>query len=128
APFIGRESLLEEALQIVQQSIKGRRVLLIEGIPGIGKSRFLEELQIHCAFQGFTFVKLDCRRTEEVQHYRIFESLKNSVSSDWNELGSLDHLSNSSQGSHSVAEFKEYYQDETSVSDLIASLTDVARK
>src|SRR5207249_3585691 len=39
---------------------KSLRVLLIEGTAGIGKSRFVEELQIHCALEDFQFLLTRC--------------------------------------------------------------------
>src|SRR5207237_9655680 len=61
APFVGRDDLLNEMLtRLHRGQSKGLRVVLIEGPPGIGKSRFIEELQIRSSLEGLTFLKSSC--------------------------------------------------------------------
>ncbi|PYR97087.1 MAG: hypothetical protein DMG16_25830 [Acidobacteria bacterium] len=69
APFIGREAPITEALKFLQRpSPKSLRVLLIEGTAGIGKSRFIEELRIHCALEDFQFLVTHCSRDSSDLH------------------------------------------------------------
>ena len=130
APLIGREPPLDEVLQIIRESFgQGRRVVLIEGTPGIGKSRLLEELQIRCAFEGLLFLKWDCCPTDEVQPMldRIFEFLKNASSSGRNAPASIARLPSGSDTPHSAAEFHENYQDEKAINEFLILLADFAR-
>jgi len=69
APFIGRAEVLNEALHFLQRSpVKSLRVLLIEGTAGIGKSRFVEELRIHCAVVGLPFLVTCCSQDSSDFH------------------------------------------------------------
>ena len=60
AAFVGRENQFRQAVEMVQNPTKNLRVLLIEGEIGIGKSRFVAEMQLHCAFHGQAFVVWHC--------------------------------------------------------------------
>ena len=69
APFIGHAAVLREGFHFLQQSsTNGLRVLWIEGTVGIGKSRFVEELRIHCAFEHFQFAIARCGRNSSDFH------------------------------------------------------------
>ncbi len=61
APFVGRETHFRQVENAQSKASKeGLQVILIEGEPGIGKSRFIEELRIRCGFQAGTFVVARC--------------------------------------------------------------------
>src|SRR5437660_7537468 len=61
APFIGRGVLLKETLDFLnRQPSKSLRVLVIEAAPGIGKSRFIEELRMRCGFENLLFSATCC--------------------------------------------------------------------
>jgi len=60
AVFVGRSEELQESVKFLQASTTRLRVLLVEGAPGIGKSRFVAELRLNCAFHGLTFLTNHC--------------------------------------------------------------------
>jgi DNA-binding SARP family transcriptional activator len=52
-PFVGRDSELEQLLGDLEEVLAGRgRLVLLEGEPGIGKSRLAEELMVHARARG----------------------------------------------------------------------------
>ena len=52
-PFVGREGQLEVVLAALDDAVSGRRrVLLLGGEPGIGKTRLAEEFAVHAAARG----------------------------------------------------------------------------
>lgn len=54
AQFVGRQAQLEELEQHLIHVISGQpRVILLEGIAGIGKTRFLDQIRCMAAEQGF---------------------------------------------------------------------------
>lgn len=61
AAFVGRESSLKIADEVLEHSPqRSLQVLLVDGEPGIGKTRFVEELRTRAAFKATTFVSACC--------------------------------------------------------------------
>jgi transcriptional regulator with GAF, ATPase, and Fis domain/tetratricopeptide (TPR) repeat protein/serine/threonine protein kinase len=56
-PFVGRDHLLDRTLSLLRTKVGGLKVVIVEGRPGIGKSRFIEELQLRGGFEGWLFLK-----------------------------------------------------------------------
>src|SRR5690606_40769686 len=50
--LVGRELELREALAALDEAAAGARVLLVEGEPGIGKTRLVEEVAAEAARRG----------------------------------------------------------------------------
>ncbi len=64
SPFIGRHPHLDDIQQHIHHCLSGQpRVLLIEGLAGIGKTRFLEEIQAMAGQQGMDVYTGYCDET-----------------------------------------------------------------
>jgi tetratricopeptide (TPR) repeat protein len=126
APFIGHEALLNETVEIISQpSAKGLRGLLVEGIPGIGKSRFIEELRIRCAFAGLMFLGCDCMRVGESQS--VCQTIREFLRSVNPAGGNPHSLLNASRDGRSDTETQQIYLNEV-ISELLLSLADSIRQ
>jgi transcriptional regulator with GAF, ATPase, and Fis domain/serine/threonine protein kinase/tetratricopeptide (TPR) repeat protein len=69
-PFVGRRLVLDEVRNLLRDDSKGiLKAVYIEGEPGIGKTRLIEELQIRCALDDLYFACSSCG------HGRGFEAL-----------------------------------------------------
>jgi DNA-binding NtrC family response regulator/tetratricopeptide (TPR) repeat protein len=64
--FVGRHDLLQQTLELSQKPTPTLRVALLEGGVGVGKSRFVTELRLHCAFYGSAFVVWQCRKNSPI--------------------------------------------------------------
>jgi hypothetical protein len=61
SPFVGRTIVLNELRnELLDDSKKTLRSVVIEGAPGIGKSRLIEQLRITCALAPINFVVSRC--------------------------------------------------------------------
>ncbi len=130
APFVGHEALLRQIQEIVgQSSSKGLKLILVEGLPGIGKSRFLEELSIHCAFGGLLFLKYACSRAGECAPVweTIRELLTSADSSAQHPGFHVNGSSHQAAYSNPHEEIKRTAQNDTVISELIDWVAQFAR-
>jgi DNA-binding NtrC family response regulator/serine/threonine protein kinase/tetratricopeptide (TPR) repeat protein len=62
SPFVGRTSVFNELRnELLDDSKEALRAIVIEGAPGIGKSRLIEELRITCAVAPIDLVICECK-------------------------------------------------------------------
>jgi tetratricopeptide (TPR) repeat protein len=59
--LIGREREVLQVIDLVQKR-SSLRVVSLEGEVGIGKTRLIDEMQLHCAFRGYTFAIWQCKQ------------------------------------------------------------------
>jgi hypothetical protein len=58
--LVGRDESLRKVRELVDAGVKGRGgALSVEAVPGMGRSRFLEETAIHAELAGATVVRVD---------------------------------------------------------------------
>src|SRR5262249_1495529 len=58
--LIGREREVLHVIDLVQNPTS-LRIVSLEGEVGIGKTRLIDEIQLHCAFRGYTFAIWQCK-------------------------------------------------------------------
>jgi transcriptional regulator with GAF, ATPase, and Fis domain/serine/threonine protein kinase/tetratricopeptide (TPR) repeat protein len=124
APFVGQRALIKETLATISQSSNRRlRVLLVNGVPGIGKSRFIEELGIRCGLAGFLFWKCACALADEFGCVSdgIVNLLKRIKASE------LSGSSDLSQHDGADGESQRIYRREKMITEVISSLVHIAR-
>lgn len=83
-PLVGREAELQQLLAAIQQLGNGRgAVVLIEGEPGIGKSRLIEEAMQAAAQQGLTTMLAKCYEAEQSLPYQSVIDLIDQILAGW---------------------------------------------
>lgn len=83
-PLVGREAELGQLLAVIQQLGNGRgAVVLIEGEPGIGKSRLIEETMQAAAQQGLTTMLAKCYEAEQSLPYQSVIDLIDQLLTGW---------------------------------------------
>ncbi len=83
-PLVGREAELRQLLAAIQQLGNGRgAVVLIEGEPGIGKSRLIEEAMQAAAQQGLTTMLAKCYEAEQSLPYQSVIDLIDQLLAGW---------------------------------------------
>jgi DNA-binding NtrC family response regulator/tetratricopeptide (TPR) repeat protein len=120
--FIGRERELQQVMEVIQRPTT-LRVVLLEGEVGIGKTRLLEEIRLHCGFRGYTFVS-----SQRTQNCLILSSPTDGLCrSSRNAAGpnrlTLDLLK---PGQRTSPPKPGEHPKEKTISDMISSLADWA--
>ncbi len=86
--FVGREPELEALRELTENAIGGRGgVALIEGEPGIGKTRLVEELITYARVRGATVLTSSCHEADAVPAYWPFAQVIRSYIRDADPVG-----------------------------------------
>ncbi len=125
AQFVGRRSLLSDIKQHFYHVMSGQpRVLLLQGLAGVGKSRLLQEIQAMAVQQGFQVSTGSCQETL-TEPYAPFASLLPRFESERvledSEIEMLRHLS-----SPSIPYLQDVASEDTE-SDKLRFMMTVAR-
>jgi transcriptional regulator with GAF, ATPase, and Fis domain/serine/threonine protein kinase/tetratricopeptide (TPR) repeat protein len=129
AAFVGQTVLKDVTEILSSQRNASLRVILIEGEPGIGKSRFLEELRLHAAFQPKASVTSgQCLDSSTVPFHPILQGIRallntappQDLNTLWPALSKHLHTSDNSAKGH--------YPVERVVNELVGLLGSLARR
>jgi len=81
-PLIGRRSEVNEIKHIMRLSLYDRyasrkesRLMAVEGEPGLGKTRLIEELEKEAAERQFEIIKLQCKTIRDISGFSLFISI-----------------------------------------------------
>ncbi len=86
--FVGREKELDSLRQLLETSLRERgTVALIEGEPGIGKTRLSEELITYARVRGATVLAASCHEAEATPAYWPFVQVLRSYIRDADPVG-----------------------------------------
>ena len=85
-PFVGRRAELDRLVAALERALEGEgQTILLEGEPGIGKSRLVQEAARYGAQQGFGVLLGKCYQGEESMPYQVVMGLLDQVLANWSD-------------------------------------------
>jgi DNA-binding SARP family transcriptional activator len=83
-PMIGRDSEYQQLLKTVEGTLRGRgQLILIEGEPGIGKSRLAQEVLDQAYSRGMATLWQKCYQSEQSIPYQALIDLATQILTNW---------------------------------------------
>ena len=108
-PMVGREAQWQSLVEWYESSSRKGRLLVIEGEPGIGKTRLAQSFLDFARTKGATVVSVQCYQGEERLSFTPFAEILGSACRSWQETHRLDELPG-----HWLAEVSRLIPDLTS--------------
>jgi DNA-binding CsgD family transcriptional regulator len=82
--LVGRESEVQQLQGLIRQAALGNgRSAVVEGVPGIGKSRLVELVATECASLGMRVLR---GAAEEMERHLPFAAISSCLADDWSQL------------------------------------------